>query len=79
MSPLTKADLQRLIDLRDHGPAVRNAGEGWKLDGWNRRRDRMDKLIGLGLAREIGEGRKAELHITDAGRREAHANRSLRK
>lgn len=79
MSPLTKSDLSRLIELRDHGPATRNAGQGWKLNGWNRRRDRMDKLVRLGLAREIGEGRKAELHITDAGRREAQANRSLRK
>lgn len=68
MINLTKSDLDRLRDLRDHGPAVRNAGSGWKLNGWNRRRDGMDKLIGCGYARLLGTGRKAEVHITDAGR-----------
>lgn len=65
---LTKSDRDRLWELRDHGPARRNAGTGWKINGWNRRRDGMDKLVVLGLARVIGTGRQAELHITDAGR-----------
>jgi len=65
---LTKSDADRLWDLRDHGPAVRNFGSGWKLNGQNRRRDGMEKLVRLGLAREIGTGRGAAIHITDAGR-----------
>ena len=68
MSDLTKSDLARLSELCDHGPAVRNAGQGWKLDGWNRRRDVMDKLVRLGFALELGTGRAAQLHITEAGR-----------
>lgn len=73
VSALTKSDLNRLWELRDHGPAIRNAGQGWKLGGCNRRRDGMDKLVKLGLARELGTGRKAELHITDAGRAQLSA------
>ena len=75
MRSLTKSDIARLQELHDHGPAVRNAGNGWKLDGWNRRRDGMDKLVTLGLAREIGAGRKAELHITEAGRAQLAENK----
>ncbi len=65
---LTKSDIDRLWELRDYGPAVRNAGDGWKLNGSNRRRDGMEKLIRHGYARELGTGRKAEVRITDAGR-----------
>lgn len=66
--PLSSSDISRLRDLRDHGPAIRNAGGGWKVGGQNRRRDGMDRLALLGLALEVGEGRKARLYISEGGR-----------